>query len=223
MENKNIRIITIACFAILAAWDIFDLIDYFNFLMLISVIGSILVVIALLIKNTVLSTVGFGLLVFSGIISILQNIGPLLGEGWIPVFVVFLWILSLTRDIFLLLVSIKPKSAKTLGTIAAGFAAVRLVAIIINNLIEGYEFSFEAIAWGVLITVSAMLLGLTYDGYANSVSVSKTHVPVRENAVAQNTLQTNNVEKILRLKEFLDQGVITQEEFDQKKKELLNL
>ena len=190
--------------------------------MLISVIGSILVVIALLIKNTVLSTVGFGLLVFSGIIPILQNIEPI-REGWVPVFIVFLWILSLTRDIFLLLVSIKPKSAKTLGTIAAGFAAVRLVAIIIHALIEGYEFPFENIAWGVLITVSAMLLGLTYDGYANSVSVSKTHVPVRENAVAQNTLQTNNVEKILRLKEFLDQGVITQEEFDQKKKELLNL
>ena len=38
----------------------------------------------------------------------------------------------------------------------------------------------------------------------------------------QNT-QTNNLEELKQIKELLDMGIITQEEFDKKKKELLNL
>ncbi|APX71918.1 SHOCT domain-containing protein [Companilactobacillus allii] len=40
---------------------------------------------------------------------------------------------------------------------------------------------------------------------------------------AANANQNNNIDQLSKLKELLDQGVLTQEEFDAKKKELLNL
>ena len=68
-----------------------------------------------------------------------------------------------------------------------------------------------------------MLLGLTYDCLGNNAPAVGISVLVSETPIAQKILQTGNADKILRLKEFLDKGIITQEEFDQKKKELLNL
>lgn len=222
MENKNIRKITIACFAVLAVWDIIDLFDYFSFLMLLAVISGILVVVALLTKNTVLSAVGFGLFVLQDTISILMNMEAIF-EGWVLFLILLLWILNLAWDVLLLLVSIKPKSAKSLGTIAAGIATVRLVMVIIYNIIEGYEFSMESFIWGILLIASAMLLGLTYEGLSKNTSVIKASAPIRGVSVAQKTFQTDNIENLLRLKSFLDEGVITQEEFDAKKKQLLGL
>lgn len=218
MENKNIQKITIACFAIIAVWNIVDLFDYFSFQMLLTVIGSILVVIALLTQKTILSAVGFGLMILQG----LTDIRALL-EGWMPFSIFLIWSLVLARDVLLMVLSIKPKSAKSLGTIAAGICVVRLVVLIIRNIIEGYGFSIGAVIWGILLAASAMLLGLTYDNLSKEVPSIKVSTPIRVVSTEQKTVQTDNVEKLLRLKAFLDEGVLTQEEFDQKKKELLNL
>lgn len=144
-------------------------------------------------------------------------------KGWMPFSIFLLWVLMLARDVLLMVSSIKPKSAKSLGTIAAGICAVRLIVLIIRNIIEGYGFSIGSIIWGIMLAVSAMLLGLTYDNLSKEAPTIKISTPIRGVSAAPKTVQTDNVEKLLRLKAFLDEGVITQEEFDQKKKELLNL
>lgn len=222
MENKNIQKITIACFAILAVWDIVNLLDYFTFLGLLATIGSVLVVVALLKKTPVFSAVGFGLMALQGIGSILENVGSIL-DGWFPLSILLVWVLNITVNILLMIISIKPQSAKSLGITAAGIAIVRLVVLIIRNLAEGYSTTATTIIWGVLFAASAMLLGLSFDSFAKEPQVIKTSTPAKVSPVVENTLQNSNVEKLLRLKELLDKGVITQEEFDEKKKELLNL
>lgn len=222
MKNNNVRIIAIVCCAILAVWDIVDLFGYFEFLWLIATIGSVLVVVALLAKTPALSAVGFGLMTLPVIINILRHIGDIF-EGWLPISFLLLWILNIAAYILLMLVSIKPKSAKSLGTVAAIVSMIRLAVSVIADIIEGYSFSATGFIWGLLFAASAMLLGLTYDCLGNNAPAVGNSVLVSETPIAQKILQTGNVDKILRLKEFLDKGIITQEEFDQKKKELLNL
>lgn len=42
-------------------------------------------------------------------------------------------------------------------------------------------------------------------------------------AKSNNTTENDNIEEIKKYKELLDSGIITQEEFEKKKKELLNI
>ena len=44
-----------------------------------------------------------------------------------------------------------------------------------------------------------------------------------ETVSSQETLIKDPIEEVKKLKELLDMGILTQEEFDKKKKELLNL
>lgn len=222
MENKTLKYITTICFAIIAVWDIVDLFDYFYFWGLIAAVGSIFVVIALLTATPILSTVGFALWSINILYTLVSNFEWIL-YGDLSFALVIVWVVSLALYVLLMIAGIKPKSAKTLGLVATILAIVRLIALVIRNVIEGYGISATPIIWGLLLTAGALLLGLTYDNFSKKVKVSKAAATQNSNIPAQGVIEDSNVEKLLRLKSFLDEGVITQEEFDEKKKQLLGM
>ena len=220
MENKALKYIAAICFAIIAVWDIVNLFDYFYFWDLIGVVGSIFVVIALLTATPILSTVGFALW-SSGILCTLVGNFEWILHGALPFDLVIVWVVSLVFYVLLMIAGIKPKSAKTLGLIATILAVVRLVAHVIRNVIEGYGITATSILRGLLLIAGTLLLGLTYDSFSKKAVVSKAAVTQNSNVSAQGIFEDSNVEKLMRLKSFLDEGVITQEEFDEKKKQIL--
>ncbi len=213
MENKTLKYIAAICFALIAVRDIVYVITDFYFLNLLPAVGSIFVVIALLTATPILSTVGFALCSINVLL-------PFVGGQWIlyngTLFAT--QIMSLALYILLMIAGIKPKSAKTLGLVAAVLAVVELVITIM-----GYGIIATYILWGLLLAAGAMLLGLTYDGFSKKEVMNKAVAAQNSNIPAQGILEDNNVEKLMRLKAFLDEGVITQEEFDEKKKQLLGL
>lgn len=214
MENKTLKYIAAICFAIIAVRDIVYVITDFYFLNLLPAVGSIFVVIALLTATPILSTVGFAFWSINILLPFVGGVQWMLSHGTLFA----TQIMSLALYILLMIAGIKPKSAKTLGLVAAILAVVKLVITIM-----GYGIIATYILWGLLLAAGAMLLGLTYDSFSQKEVMNKAVAAQNSNIPAQGILENNNVEKLMRLKAFLDEGVITQEEFDEKKKQLLGL
>ena len=72
----------------------------------------------------------------------------------------------------------------------------------------------------VNIYVNPKNLDVIYNGICNVLKMVKPEL-FRE--APSNTSTVSNVDEILKYKQLLDQGIITQEEFEAKKKQLLNL
>lgn len=209
MVNKTLQYITTICFALIAVKAIIDCFGNFSLGGLVYAVGSVLVVIAILNVTTKLSTVGFGVIAISVLYSLVLNLKTLM--LFEPSFLLlFVYIVDLIVYIFLMIAGIYPKSAKTLGIISAILAIIDLALMVISNsVVEGFQFVTTTILSKVLLIVGAILLGLTYD------SISKMK--------AQEKLESNKTERLIYLKSLLDKGIITKEEFDAKKKQLLGL
>lgn len=222
MENKAIKYLTAACLGIIAIWNIVNLVDYFYIWGLISTIGSVLVVIALLASVPALSAVGFALCAVEPLYACVRNFEGL--NYGLSKLIFLVWIVAAIVYLLLMIASINPKSAKTLCTLATVFAIIRLIVLMVRNINEGYGITFGPVLWGLVMAAGAMLLGLTYDGIAKKNAISKaTNSSGGDYSPVQAVVEDSNVDKLMRLKAFLDDGVITQEEFDEKKKQLLGL
>ncbi len=81
-------------------------------------------------------------------------------------------------------------------------------------------------AWflmGVLFGLFALLILVCLD--TSNTTTSNTAVTAEEqaNASINPTMKKNDINDLMKLKELLDAGIITKEEFDIKKKEILNI
>jgi uncharacterized membrane protein len=84
----------------------------------------------------------------------------------------------------------------------------------------GYNgfFSYEP-AWGFFIAAALAIVVMVL-----SFLISSKKVKFKECEVANKSMEHySSIEEIKELKDLLDSGIITQEEFDQKKKQLLGL
>lgn len=216
MDSKVIKYLAIACFAVGAVMDIIDCIKYFSFFNVIYVVGSVLIIVALLTSKPILSSIGFAFWATIMFSNFLQNIRGVFNSPLIGV----VWGINIVVYVLLMLSSINLKKAKNFGFIAMILSIVRLLLLIIRNLTQGFGIGAYLIIWGVLLAVGSMLLGLAYDEIVNGESSKKI---ATSNLNKVNIAEESNVEKVVRLKAFLDDGLITREEFDEKKKQLLNL
>lgn len=122
--------------------------------------------------------------------------------------------LGIVFFVFLLLCCINLDNAIVWGSIAS----VSKLAVAILGTVGGYYkwYKFEA----ALLMVGVLLLGLAFQ---------KKRVPAKVMANASSTSTTTAIgtetaiEKLTKLKQLLDEGIITQEEFEAKKKQLLGL
>lgn len=124
----------------------------------------------------------------------------------------------------LMIASVCTKHAKVLGIIAVFAEVVRRGIIIMRNIEGGWGNNISTYVWTILLVAGTLFIGLAYDDiakkksiYKNTNTIQSLNLPIKEDS------EKNSVDKLIRLKALLDQEVITQEEFDEKKKQLLNL
>lgn len=100
-------------------------------------------------------------------------------------------------------------------SVAASVLSVIILIIDIKKIADIFLPSMEEMMFGVYIAV-ILSVAITVVSFINASSNKSFKA---ENNTAVNT--SENIEKLSSLKELLDSGVITQEEFDEKKKNLL--
>lgn len=124
-------------------------------------------------------------------------------------------IISLVIAILLLICGIMVISKNAKGAKILGFIPVGLFAL---NTILSFYLSVWLI-WDILVVLSYILFAL----YINSIQYdeAKNVNPVISNSL--NTAEIGTADKLLQYKELLDTGIISQEEFEEKKKQVLGL
>lgn len=123
--------------------------------------------------------------------------------------------------VLLLVAALKKENAAKLSVIAAVLGAVSILLSFIVTLAVGYRFEFTLVLKNIFnIVVNCAPVALA--GFAIQGAPKTAPVTVQASQpVAPST--SSQIEKLMKLKELLDSGVLTQEEFDAKKKELLDM
>lgn len=222
MDNKNVKYLAVGIFGLLAIRRLTLLIDSFSFLGVFSVIAFTLIIVALLQSMPILSAIGFSVLAIVALV----NFAPIFPElkwllrydSWLLLPILFK---DIVADILLACASINLKSAKTFGIIAACVEGVGLLAVIIRNIMLVYNTTISTIFFSLVFIVGALLVGYIY---SNDTTLKPIVAMNSENKTSpQKSTNDNKIEKLMQLKLLLDNGVITQEEFEEKKKQMLNM
>lgn len=165
-----------------------------------------LVGVSFLMKKPKLTTIGAGTLLLWLVLSYLIS-GTLSSFIRNGEYSIMLWyVLGLAADILFIILTVNGK--KSMGYAAAGVSAVRyLISIIFMH----DSFSLRTILW---------LAGLILAGLVCEAAVPKRRAAAPK--AAQSSV-AGTIERMEKLQGLLEKGVITQEEFDAKKKQLLGL
>lgn len=214
MDKKIIKYFAMACFAVFAIEYVrsFMLIRNFNYAM--PIIGIVLIITSLAVSKPILTTAGSAIIVLSRISLVMYYIKKFLHGSNFERIQYSLEILPVLAVLVLALVVINKKSAMIFGIISGIIMAIKGVLYVVN-----FFFYPRIVINCVVFLVGAVLLGYVFS------EDKKVNIAVSERNVSTNKtdLDNNSIDKLLKLKEFLDSGIITQEEFDEKKKKLLNM
>ena len=222
MQNKTLKYSAAACFVFLAVRSFVILITSFSDFYWLSgissgtsVIGGVMAAVALIYTLPKVSAVGFGVQALPVLIYCGNNLLAIAdvtmkgaaGEFWLWEYYCYLFISNtffLLAYVFLMLAGILPKKARTLGIMSAGSTVLNIVSQVVYAKIVDAEFTMDglSIANYAALIAGAVLLGIIYYRYAE---------------------RAENEIKVSRLKRFLDKGILTQEEFDAKKQQLLGM
>ena len=205
--------VTFLALTIVSIYSTIEAEDYrylFN-VMLLQCIGFGLITIGAFYKNILVSSVGTILNVPLYVKILIENpsANPRFLASCILIIIYYLMILIISNGQTL---------SKIMGTVAAGIAILWCIMITIADM--DYAFNVLRIVRyvisAIMLAVGAIFLGkVFYQGK-------------RDRGNTENSKQSLNttediVEKLTTLKALLDEGIISQEEFDNKKKQILNL
>lgn len=220
MEKKSgLRYVAGAVYVVYAILNIIELVQNgFWIWTFLSVVGAVLVAAGLFIALPVLSAIGSGVCGIGPIRMLIVYLSFSV-DSWFPKRYIFIAFLFVAFWILLVIACLNTENAKQLGIVAGVVAIVRLLAILIMDGL--YQFTFMGVLWQVIIIVGAILLGFAYTGVQNkNITALSANTAQRTKSVASVESQ---IERLINLKSLLDSGVITQEEFDVKKKQILGL
>ena len=228
MENKNIlRYIAGGCFAVYALIYISTLVRSFNIWNLLLFIAVAIIAVGILIKVPILVTVGSVLRIILALRSVIMYATVInsykYDYGMDDVIMLYkrIQLRSIVVALFfmvLLLVSILPNLSKVLGFVAGGLGVVQLVLPIVQST----PINALSIIQYVLFIVGAILFGLYMDGN-QATTIPKPKAVASTSAISSTQVAASNkIERLIKLKELLDKGIISQEEFDEKKKQILS-
>lgn len=218
MNKKSYKYIASICFALVLVNIVSPYLELlaegeFNPGLIITLIFPgllyVIVIIGMLTAIPLLSTVGFALLILSNILSL----PSVLRTGDSPL-ILFNAVLGIVAFVFMMLSTITLRKAKKNGMIAAIISVIRIVVALLSGGLN--------VLFGVFIAAGAMFTGLACESLQNRTMLNVAAPIQNSNTFQQGTLEDDKVEKLLSLKSFLDKGIITQEEFEEKKKQLLD-
>jgi|GEM_PF-3357927 len=183
-----------------------------NYSSIIFTTGLILSAIGFLLSKHILCTIGFALGGVSCLIDLFHYLPPIYPGYLISCFVI---ILEMAFYILLLIASVQKNSGKILGIIAASLNGIQIIICIMMGAINIFSLLFI-----LLYVVVAIFSGLTFKNSPKKVVATGKQAVTSPSSVAS---ASDNLDNLLRLKKLLDDEIITQEEFEAKKKEMLNL
>lgn len=235
-NNSSLRYVAGACFGIYAILIIIYLVQNaqngysFNAWALLTLVGAVLIAIAMFASIPMLIAVGgFVSAVYSartlgGYVSAFYSARALISSlGYMDFFLNRYFInelILLVVWILIIVSGVNKKSGKTLAMIAGALSALRFFVIIFGNKLDYGSFGLNAIGFlsYLVIIVGTFMIGLASESL---LSDEKAVVKASVNAGTNATSAESQVERLTKLKTLLDSGVISQEEFDEKKKQII--
>lgn len=213
MENyRNLRFASGLCFSFIAILNIINMsshkLEVWDLLLL---TGIILLAVSLFVAKPILSTIGSTVCIICEIHRIIFWIKILMDMHWFSVRIVASLLLPLLFYIFLFIASLSPHITKPFGLAAGGAAVIRFLLLISDSS----DFKAITIFLYVIPIIAAILLALSCPAKTNRKDTIKTVTPMPASSVESQT------DRLLKLKSLLDNNVITQEEFDSKKNQIL--
>ena len=199
MDKNLLRYVGGAVFVILAIssfpdfdWDAIDI-----FILL----GYVLISIGFFAKKQIVCAVGYGILAlvyFFNVIHFMTYFGT--RASFEPIFNA---VITIAGFVLLLLCALSLSAKKTIAFVSAGLFILR-----------AFLYIGKPVAWVIITSLMIAAIAILY-GFCAESSTNKT--------AGQKTLSEyqDPSEQILRLKDLLDKGIITEEEYNLKKTELL--
>ena len=234
MKGKILRCLAGACFCVLVLiFVVFEMTDKSIWSYLYG-IGFFLLATGLLIDQPILSVVGCGVQIirwsFILITSLREFVNILYYYGLLP-FSPFAYyslppfalsLFSLIAIILLMLSALSQKSGKKFGILSGVFFAITEVIYFVFHHIVWPSFPIRFYPHPFLIsellTAVFLVAGAILTGFSMKKRASRAarHVP-SGGALAV----SDRIDQLTKLKNLLDQGILTQEEFEEKKEKIL--
>lgn len=219
MNNQRIyQYISGGCFALLAIWYLFHITG--SWLNGVDAVAFALLALCIFLNMPLLGKIGCGIGVARNIYLLIIQISfvhDALRYGYSGIVIprIFGCVLVIAAFVLLFVALQQPQMKKTFGLAAGGVLAVRVIIF----LFAKYNFLFILLA--ILFTAGATFFAFSqpFPVKAAGETVANTGSVGKSAASSTGTI----IEQLSRLKGLLDKGVITQEEFDEKKKQLLGL
>lgn len=241
-KQKNIRrYIAAACFAGAAVISVISLITIISnsisygtvspIFSVLNMIGCALIAVSMFASVPVLTAVGGGLALLNAVRSLISFIILVALDSNYLSTVLFNISLAAFQVVFFILIIIaglNKKSAKVLGITAASVYGVRLLVYIIYRLINYGYISMGLTAWlhYLFMILGAVMLGLALYDMQSGSSPAYAAAAKRPGAqVSDAELFSGNsqLDQLGKAKMMLDAGVISKEEFDARKRDILGL
>lgn len=232
MDNKNPKLLRYIAGGLFAVSLLRSLIGSsgLTFLGVLGWAATALMAAAMFAEKDILLAIGAGLRLPSSLYSIFSTVHniyyafnsyySLFSTKGLTVCILISSLLSLAAVVLLLLAVFKREKARNLCFLSAGLNAAGFVLVCIGYLIGG--FLSPRLFFTYLLTIVLNCAPVLLAGYVLQGGPAQTSKPALQAAPVA-PAPSDRVEKILKLKALLDSGVLTQEEFDAKKKELLDL
>ena len=219
LENKksNFRLASGVCYILGALYGLFTQFSSYTWIGgILRIIALILVAVGMFLQFPLLSVIGSGIQILTryrvilGIKFLFQSFSMYQAIWWFSGLALMLyWVVFL-----LAVINIKGKR-KNLG-IASGCL---LLILYVLTFCRVQYIIFE----GIIPAAGAVLFALAADDFPNKISSMPAVTPHKSSNTATSEYEGNRVERLAKLKELLDKGVISQEEFDAKKKQIMRL
>lgn len=220
-NNKSLRYAAGACFGICSLmYVIFTVLDIQNGYIfspwgLVLPVGFALIAVSMFASIDILTSVGGGILTVIAVRWLIDDLGYY--THTIYMIEDLLWLIVC---ILLVVIGLNRKNVKMICIVAGALLAVRFFLIFFGHKIAYGYFGLDF--WGfldqILRIVGTILIGLTLNINETQESSGKT---VSSNSINSTAPVKNQIDQLIKLKDFLDNGYISQEEFDAKKKQIL--
>jgi hypothetical protein len=217
MKNKSVfQYIAGGCFLGCAVTIVIPLVRYgFTWMRLFLLTGGILTAVGLALMIPVLSAVGCGLCAIASALEVFDVLETCFYHSFfiawaiVDILVLVVWVL-------LAVAFVNRKNAKVLSVAAA---AGELISVLIFVVVYRTVPVAQSLIADLLLIIGAVFAGL-------ALSSMPVKIPQNTSSTSTSSSSQSSASPALRiekLKGLLDQGVISQEEFDAKKKEILDL
>lgn len=218
-NNKSLRYVAGACFGICSLMHvIFIVLDMLNGYMfspwsLVSPVGFALIAVSMFASMDILTSVGGGILAVGAARMLIDD----LGYYAYTIYIIddLLWLIVC---ILLIVIGLNRKNVKMICIVDGVLLAVQLFLVFFGTAYEYFGLSFWGFLEYVIQIVGTILIGLALNIDSTQESNNKVDSSSSINSTAP---VKNQIDQLIKLKGFLDNGYISQEEFDAKKKQIL--